>query len=186
MANIPDPNLRLTILNSAWEEGLLPPFDKEAFYRDVLQQPYDASADYNHRIDDRVRKHLLSTPLPDEMLAKLKILTWDGGNEVHHHIWADWDGESDEFDVHDLRGVEACKGLEFVQFIAGTAFRDIAPLTGLPKLSEVMLLGGRIADAEPLLSVPNLRKVEIAADDSPQNQRVFDKLRSNGVDVAVY
>lgn len=186
MANIPDPNLRLTLLNSAWEEGLLPRFDKEAFYRDVLKEPYDPAADYNYEIDNRVRDHLLSIPLTDDVLAKLKIVTWDGGNEVHHDIWTQWDGESDEFDVRDLRGIEACRGLEFIQFLAGTKFRDCSPLSGLPNLSEVMLLGGRIADLSPLLTLPKVSKVEVAADDADTNRAVIGELRSRGVDVTVY
>ena len=56
---IPDPNFQLTLLQSLWTAGLAPPFDKEAFFRDVLKQPYDFKALYNNAVDDRVRKAYL-------------------------------------------------------------------------------------------------------------------------------
>jgi hypothetical protein len=186
MAKIPDDNLRLTLLNSAWDQGLLPAFDKEAFYRDVLKQKYDPRASYNDGIDERVKKHLLSIALPDELLGKLTLVTWDGGNEVHHHIWTNWDGESDEFAVHDLSGIEACKNLETLQFIAGAQFDDVSPLAALPKLQEAMLLGGKMGDLRPLLKMKSLKKVEVVPEDNANNRAALDGLRARGVDVTAY
>lgn len=186
MAEIRDPNLRLTILHSAWNAGLLPPFDKEAFYRDVLHDPWDADADYNDEVDERVRKHLLTIPLPSDLLAKLTRVTWDAGNEVFNYIWTTFDGESDEFAVRDLNGIEACKNLDVLEFTGGAAFRDCAPLAGLPKLSSATLLGGVMSDLSPLLKLASLKKLRVVAENTPSNQSVIDALRSRGVAVTVY
>jgi hypothetical protein len=106
--NIQDPNLRLTILQAAWTAKLLPKFDKEAFFRDELGEGYDGDADYNYEPHEKVREALLKIPLPDSLLTKLKRVVWDGGKEIWLIIWRYWDGESDEFNVKDLSGIEAC------------------------------------------------------------------------------
>ncbi len=186
MATIPDPNLRLTLLNSLWNANLLPAFDKDAFYRDVLHEEWDPAADYNDGVDDRVREHLLATKLPEEALAKLTLVTWDGGNEAFHHIWTNWDGEDDTFSVRDLRGIEACMNLEVLEFTGGAAFGDCAPLAGLAKLRRATLFGGWITNARPLLSLPALKKVELVAKDEPSIRTVLDELRSRGVAVTSY
>jgi uncharacterized protein DUF6892 len=186
MAKIVDDNLRLTLLQSAWDQGLLPQFDKRAFYSDVLKNPYDPRAEYNDGIDERVKKHLLAIPLPKDLLAKLTLVTWDGGNEVFHHIWTNWDGESDEFAVHNLAGVEACRGLETLQFISGAQFKDCSQLAGLSNLEDVMLLGGTITDLRPLLKLPKLRKLEVVAEDDVSNRAALDELRTRGVSVTMY
>ena len=186
MTNIADDNFRLTLLQSAWDQELLPPFDKQAFYAGELKTPYDPRADYNDRIDERVKKHLLAIPLPDELLANLTRVTWDGGNEVFHYIWTNWDGESDEFAVHNIAGIEVCTGLETLQFISGAQFDDCAPLARLSKLEDVMLLGGTMADLRPLTKLPRLRKVEVVAADTPNNHDAIERLRARGIDVTAY
>ncbi len=186
LPEISDPNLRLTLLNALWNAQLLPQFDKEAFYRDTLHDAYDPEADYNDRIDERLRDHLLSIALPQDLLAKLKTLVWDGGNEVHHHIWTNWDGDTDVFDVRDLRGIEAVSELEVLEFTAGAAFGDISPLASLPKLRRATLLGGWTTSLRPLLRLPSLRTVEVVSHDSPDNRAVIDELRSRGIMVTAY
>ena len=44
--SIPDPNFRLTLLQSLWTAGLAQRFDKDAFFRDVVGEPYDPAASY--------------------------------------------------------------------------------------------------------------------------------------------
>jgi hypothetical protein len=186
MPSIPDPNLRLTLLNSLWNANLLPRFDKEAFYRDVLREEWDPEAEYNDGVDERVREHLLSIPLSDDLLAKLMMVVWDGGNEVHHHIWTNWDGEDDTFNVRDLRGIEACTNLEVLEFTGGASFGDCSPLAGLSKLRRVTLFGGWLTNATALLSLPSLKKLECVVHDSADVKATLDELRSRGVSVTAY
>ncbi len=118
--DIPDPNFRLTLLQALWNEGLAEPFDKEAFFRDVVGEPYDPGAAYNETVDERVRGALLAVPITAEQLAKLKLVQWDGGNEVHSLIFENWGADDDTFDVRDLRGIEHCRSVEHIAFTAGS------------------------------------------------------------------
>jgi len=186
MTHIPDPNLRLTFLQCLWDEELLPTLDKEAFYRDTLGEEYDPSADYNDMADPRVRNHLLSIELPDTLLAQLKIVDWDVGSDVFQMIWTNWDGETDEFDLTDLTGIEACRSMETLEVLSGGGLESCAALAGLPALRRVTLLGGWIKDASPLQKLPSLKKLEIAAAPTEDNQRVFTELRAAGVKVTVH
>jgi hypothetical protein len=181
MADVKDPNLRLTLLQAAWDAGALPPFDKQAFYQNTLGEPYDPKADYNERIDKRVRDALLATPMPDDVLERLKVVAWDGGNDVHHFVWTNWDGESDEFDVADLTGIEKCKNLERLLFIAGARFTDCKPLTGMSKLRDVMIHGTKLFDLRPLSTLPALDKLEVAFAATDENRAVVEILRNRGV-----
>jgi hypothetical protein len=183
MAPIRDPNLRLILLEAAWNEDLLPRFDKDAFYRDALKEKYDPRAEYNQRIDERVRDALLSAPLDDDVLSQLKIVTWDGGNEAFLDIWTYWDGESGEFDVVDLAGIEKCTSLERLLFLAGARFPDCVPLGGLTQLHEVRIRGEEPASLGALLSLPKLKKVGVAPLEKPVNTRVIDQLRARGVEI---
>jgi len=183
VGNIPDQSLRLLLLQSAWTEGLLPPFDKEAFFRDVVGEEWDDQADYNDAWDKRVSDALLAIPLTDEILGKIKSVEWDGGKAVFGHIWSNWDGESGEFHVHDLTGIDACTHLADLTFIGGVAFTDLTPLAGLKNLVEFSNYSRPLPDLRPLLNVPKLKKLHINYTASPQNDAVLAELKKRGVAV---
>lgn len=182
---IRDPNLKLTLLQCLWSEGILRPFDREAFFREALGEPYDARAAYNDRVDVRVRDALLGTPLAPEALAKLKLLQWDGGDDVFHYVWTNWDGDDETFFVSSFDGIEACSSLEEISFDAGFRGTDIAPLVSLPRLTEVKLRGPkRLPDIRPLLDIPGLRRVTISPEENAENRAVIAALKDNGVVIA--
>ena len=184
MAEIRDPNLKLTLIQAAWIAGLLPTFDKEGFYRDDLGTQYDPRAEYNSRIDERVLKAILATPLSDDILDKLKYVVWDAGNEVHNLIWTNWGGESDEFYVHDLSGIEACHNLEQLLFIGGASFDDCSPLARLSKLQHLMIEGKQPSNMRPLLDPPRLSKLDLTFTATGLNRAVVDDLKRQGVAVS--
>jgi hypothetical protein len=74
MAHIADPNLRLLLLQAAWDENLIPRFDKAAFFRDQLHEELTDDAECNYRIDTRVLDALLAIPLTDETLFKTFVI----------------------------------------------------------------------------------------------------------------
>jgi hypothetical protein len=181
---IPDPNFQLTLLQSLWTAGLAPPFDKEAFFRDVLKQPYDFKALYNNAVDDRVRKALLAEPITEAQLEQLRLIHWDGGDEIHHLIWESWDGEDETFDVHDLTGIEQCTALEQIEFTSGLSASDLTPLSSLQSLREAMLYGHRFDSLDPLRNLTALKKLSIYYVDTSATRAVLDELRHKGVDVS--
>lgn len=183
MAHIADPSLRLLLLQAAWNENLIPRFDKAAFFRDQLHEELTDEGEYNYRIDTRVLDALLAIPLTDETLAKLKFVEMDAGNQIYGYIWSYWDGESGEFDVKDLSGIEACTALESLIFIAGARFKDVSPLAGLPALTEFKDFSDPIADLRPLLSVPKLRTLDVNYEPTPANRAVIAALKLRGVSV---
>ncbi len=182
--NFPDPNLRLTLLQSLWTAGLAPPFDKEAFFHDVLHDRYDVRAAYNNTVDERVRRALLDQPITSEQLSRLRLVHWDGGDEIHHLIWENWDGEDDTFDVRDLRGVEQCRNVEEIEFTSGCQARDLSPVGELSSLRRLMLYGRVFDSIAPLRDLTALRELSISCADNPTNREVLAVLQGRGVDLS--
>lgn len=183
--HIPDRSLHLLLLDAAWQEGLLPPFDKVAFYRDQLGIAWDFDADYSLQPDNRVMTALLAIPLEAETLARITSFNWDGANEVCSHIWSQWDGEDAMFDIHSLDGIEACTGLRKLHF-TGAAFRSIEPVRGLIALEELDIwdLDEPLADLSPLLGPPALQSVSLNGNylKTPANLEVLATLQRRDVD----
>ncbi|NBM20080.1 DUF6892 domain-containing protein [Streptomyces sp. GC420] len=66
------------------------------------------------RIDESALAYYRALVIPDEALAQVTALTFDGGLQIYQDIWPGWDGEDDYFGI-----------------------RDHAPLAGLPALHTV-------------------------------------------------
>jgi hypothetical protein len=63
--------------------------------------------------------------LPPEHLDRVERLAWMGGGHVTAHlVWSQWDGESDEFDITSLEGIEALRNLKRL---------EVSPLNKLPE-----------------------------------------------------
>ena len=67
--------------------------------------------------------------LTEEDLAKVKSLCFDGGSEIYFYLMPDWDGESDEFDVHS---VEDCKLLPNLKEVVYVSMCDEALMKDFP------------------------------------------------------
>ena len=62
--------------------------------------------------------------MTQEHLDTIEELTWSGGGyTVQHLVWAQWDGESDEFDIQSLAGIEALRRLRVLR---------VSPLAAIP------------------------------------------------------
>lgn len=157
MSEFPDQNMKLIVIQGARYAGLLPAFNKQAFFRDVLHEEFDDNAEYNYQLDERVREYLLAMPLPAELLRQIKTLEWDGGIDVFSDIWTYWSGETDDFTVHDVTGIEQLTGLERV-------FLDVD-------------------DLRPFLSLPKLTKLRSRHPDTAENRAVIAELERRGVEV---
>lgn len=184
-AQFRDPVCQLMVLDAAWSEGVLPHFDKIAFYRDSLGVTWDYDAEYSRRIDLRVQSALLAIALPPDVLARITQIVWNGGNDVCGVVWSQWDGETDEFDVTDLGGIEACTGLRCLELSSAAAVRSVEPLGTLHALEELDLSGNRgpIQDLHPLRALPRLRQLELGCNyvNSAPNQEVLRQLKARGV-----
>jgi hypothetical protein len=181
---IPDPNLRLTLLQALWTAKLAPVFDREAFFRDVLGEEYDFEAPYNDEVHEGVRNALLQIPITEEQLSKLKLIQWDGGDEIHGLIWENWDGEDGTFDVHDFTGIELCRNLEWLAFTAGSQVKDLSPLLGMRSLAKVVLFNRPFEALEPFEKLPALRELAVCYIDGDSSRQSLKRLQQKGVDTS--
>lgn len=183
MSRFADPNLQLLLLQAAWDQELIPPFDKAAFFRDVLKEESDTEADYNYKLDRRVLDALLAIPLGADVLSQIRSVEWDGGNPIFLEIWSCWDGESDEFDVHDLTGINECTALEEISFIAGARFSDVSAISGMPSLAKFFNHSNPVDDLKPFLTLPRLTRLQVRYPDTDANKSIVTELNRRGVTV---
>jgi hypothetical protein len=97
-------------------------------------------------------------------LDRVVRLVWDGPVGSAEAVYPYWDGEDATFDVDDLRGIEACAALEHLDLCVGGPDGpevDLKPLAGLPRLSHLVLRGGRWKGLAALVKAPGLRQVEL-------------------------
>lgn len=94
-----DPNLSLAILEALHHSG-------------VLVLPEVTAAD-EYELDEELYARLHAYPFTDEQLASIERLHWEGGGmHMEHVVWPQWDGESDEFDLRTLAGIDQLVNLE--------------------------------------------------------------------------
>lgn len=201
-ARFADPCLHFAVLQAAWDARLLPQFDVQKYYREVVGQPWDSERE-GVSVDPRVHDALFATPIPARVAARIEQLQWDGGMEIQHMVFLYWDGEDSIFDVRSLQGIEALAGLRTLS-LSVARLTDVAPLAALRKLRSFslgvgefqMIIGpgnrsaaiqpgpeASIADLAPLLRLPALRTLRIGAHYLPTeaNRKVLETLAARGV-----
>ncbi|MEV4318498.1 hypothetical protein [Actinocrispum sp. NPDC049592] len=152
-----DDNLRLAVLDRLMATEVLPRFDRKAFNGD----DYDEDLDYEYR--DDVADALLAIPVTAEQCSSIREVHWEAGyNDVIFDIWAQWDGESDEFTVTSLAGIAAAlPSLESLS-IQMCAVNDLSPLKDLTQLRTLALNGGfAVTDLSPLACLGALRSLTL-------------------------
>ena len=165
-----DPNLQLIVLGGLWLAGL-------------VKKPKAEPKPAVDKMDKKARAELLAIDLPAAKLAKLDYLPWNG-NPVFQIVWPGWTGDTKDFAIKNLSGIEACKSLDKLLIDGGVAFTDVSPLASLQKLTSVVLTGTELANLEPLLELPKLKKVYVQRKKSAKNDRVLDALKEIGVSVS--
>ncbi|MEU2662148.1 hypothetical protein [Micromonospora sp. NPDC007220] len=104
-----DPILKLAVLDRLRNSVELPPtyfFDEFAF-------------------DEGNLARLMTVAIPQAELDTVESLSWlGGGHATAHMVWQQWDGESDEFRIRSLAGVEALRNLRELK---------VTPLALLPE-----------------------------------------------------
>ncbi|GLY26367.1 hypothetical protein [Micromonospora sp. NBRC 101691] len=131
---------------------------------------------------------LHAVAVPSAAAAAITDLDFDGGNDIYmlveQTLDIDTGGESDDYNVSSLEGIQALSGLESLD-LDGHGYHpaplDLTPLTGHPTLSKLFLTGHCTA-AGTLESLPALRDLDVglAQLDDPD---VLDRLEARGVEV---
>ena len=120
--------MKLSVLSDLIEKGHLDLGDPQDLYDHVLGRHFDLEAEGYEPVAE-ARNYLARYPLDDALLDKLTSLELDGGSEIYRYVNYFWDGESDEFDVASLDGIEHLRNLKKVRIIALVGpDADLAPL----------------------------------------------------------
>ena len=183
-----DRGLHLGVLNALLASGAVAAADLVAIVESTGPDgPEDGYPGPGPRL--AMSLHLLhAVAVPADEVAAITRLYFDGGNEIYMLIEQTLDidtgGESDDYNVTSLEGIQALSGLESLD-LDGHGYRsaplDLTPLAGHPRLS-VLCLTGFCASAVTLESLPRLRSLDaFHADlDDPE---VPDRLAARGVTV---
>ena len=164
-----DPNLQLVVLGGLWIAGL-------------LKKPKAEPKPAVDKMVKKVRSELLAIDLPANVLARLDYLPWNG-SPVFQMVWPGWTGDTRDFAIQSLDGIEACSNLNDLLIDGGVAFTDLTPLASLKKLTSVVLTGKELTNLEPLLELPQLKKVFVQRKKSARNDKVLAALTAKGVAV---
>lgn len=136
--------------------------------------------DAPERMNRKVRKELLATPIPATFAAKLVKLSWSAGEKVQFSLIPGWSGEDDVFHVTHLHHLGHLRALETLYVELAAPGLDLAPLAGLPKLRS-LTLQTQVATLAPLLDLPALKEARLAYDDIDANRTVRAELERRGV-----
>jgi hypothetical protein len=109
----------------------------------------------------------------------------DGGNAIYDYIWPGWSGETDDFHVRSLEGIEQLTHLRDFNDIALLEANDLSPLLHLPDLRSLDLGLGTKLPAAILLGLPALERFACHEDDAP-DRVALEALKAKGVKVRLY
>ncbi|MER5705068.1 hypothetical protein ABT023_24395 [Micromonospora sp. NPDC002296] len=121
-----DPILKLAVLDRLMGSVELPP----TYFFDAFE------------FDEGNLARLMTVVIPQAALDTVESLSWlGGGHDTAHMVWEQWDGESDEFRIRSLAGVEALRNLRELK---------ITPLAVLPEhqIAQLRARGVTVSEAD--------------------------------------
>ncbi len=128
-----DPNLKLAVLTELLDLAEIDLGDVEQFLSAVTGRAVEVEKE-GYEKSQAAYDYLVRYPLDQALLDKVTSLVLDGGNSIYPYIWRFWDGETDDFNIHSLEGIETLRNLKRVQFIAlaDPGRIDLSPLRRMP------------------------------------------------------
>ncbi|MEQ1653492.1 MAG: hypothetical protein ABL897_13460 [Hyphomicrobium sp.] len=123
-----DVNLKLAILSELIDNGHIDIGEPQDLYDHVLGRPFNLEEEGYTHIDE-AHDYLARYPLSQELLDTVTSIEFDGSSTSYRYINYFWDGESDEFTITSLDGIEALRNLKTVRIISMIEPTiDLAPL----------------------------------------------------------
>ncbi len=110
-----DDNLKLVVLGMLQSDGHIDLGKPEEMASFVLGRYIDFDNDTvisGYHSIDACRNYLIHYPLSVELLAKVDKLYCEASLDIYSYIFRYWDGETNEFDVTSLQGVEHLPSLK--------------------------------------------------------------------------
>lgn len=99
----------------------------------VLKRPFDVDRE-GYSLLRPVYDYLVRFPLTKTHLDAVEMIVFDGGNLIYSYIWPFWDGESTEFDVQHIEGIELCQNVREIHAISMFNDTVLTRLLQLPNL----------------------------------------------------
>ncbi len=118
-------------------------------------------------------------------LDTIETLLLDGDNQIYTFIDPEFDGESNEFDVIGIEGIETLTNLKSLSITAMTEHLSLAPLANHPSFEELSLSFAIYKDFSALESVPNLKQVTGFFDGEiyEEDEEALTRLAERGVNI---
>lgn len=157
---MPDRILRLMVLQQLIDAGEVEPITAEVAYPAVRGEPYDAWAADGQRFNEDIAAYVDDTPVDEAMLAKVTRLPTDPTADLVFVIWPQFDGESDEFDVTDLSGLDRLPALAEL-FVEVHRQADLAVVARCAHLTAASLDCRGPLDLSPLAAARGLQTLEL-------------------------
>lgn len=179
-----DPNLKLVVIDELISAGLIDLGDAEDFLSQILGRPYDPRSDGQQR-HQPAYDYLARYPLTSDQLSSIKSICFDAGNDIYEMIWPDWDGDTADFNVRSLKGIELLTELKKFNDISTLEVDDFRTLSALPKLETLDLGLGTSVPAAVLLNLPALKTFKCYEDDAPDEVTIAN-LKAKGVGIRLY
>lgn len=178
-----DPNFKLVVLSSLLESDALDLAGYQDLASHVLSRPIDLEKE-GYKLLPQAYDYLARYPLTDADLALVETVTFDGGNAIYPYCYRFWSGETKEFDVRSIDGIERCENVRSIICIALIEKLDIAQLVGLQKLEEINL-PQTCVNPQRLLDLPALKKLSFH-EGAIDSQILLTRLRLKGVTIKVF
>ncbi|MGM4891387.1 DUF6892 domain-containing protein [Tardiphaga sp. 839_C3_N1_4] len=181
-----DPNFKLVVLDALLEVGLIDLGSASQFLSQVLGRPFDPRDDsqWPHKCQPAY-DYLVRIPLTPDQLSAVTALCFDAGNAIYDYIWPGWSGETADFYVRSLEGIEQLTHLRDFNDIALLEANDLSPLSLLPDLRSLDLGSGTKLPAATLLSLPALERFACYENDAP-DRVALEALKAKGVKVHLH
>jgi hypothetical protein len=184
-APLGNPNLKLVVLNELRTSGLIDLGSEEELATFVLGREADLETEGSD-FSPEIYEYLVRYPLTQAQLSSITELNFDGGNEIYFYVWYHWDGESDEFTVTSLAGIEKCENLRAYNEATMVEDCDLNDLLPLRNLESVQFGDGSLhRGGRALLELPALRSVT-CFESSLLDSGVLAELSAKGVTVKIY
>jgi hypothetical protein len=128
-----DPNFKLVVMSELLDRHMIDLGLRRELAEFVLKRPFDVERE-GHALLHPVYEYPVRYPLSKMHLDAVETIVFDGGNSIYPYIWPFWGGESDDFDVQHIEGIELCQNVREVHAISMLNETDFSRLAQLPKL----------------------------------------------------
>jgi hypothetical protein len=183
---LPDPNLKLVILESLLMAGAIDLGSADDFFAFVFGKEVNPE-NYGGQINPKCLEYLVRYPLTPELLARAEEVILDGGSDIYFLIDPFWNGEGEDFHVKSLAGIQNCPNIRSIEINSMLEDTDLSGLVRLQKLEFLSLDPQPYQNFHSLMSLKNLKKIEMFSSCAEGlEEKAIEDLRKKGIEIKIY